>query len=274
MATPAYRAARGSTGLIIVLVLLMEAGMLGMVPLAGPQHQGTGRGWFFAIPPVVALVVGLSIAFTRHRRRLSGVSRELGRLGFIVDMKPSANPTAQAELWTLLQPLAQNLWLQGDARNVRWMAWQSAADSASTSDEAARRAWLFEFEFVTGSGKSTQVHPRTVALWPAGYPGLPGSRLGNAPGFWLARFGWFRRRLYKKAPRPEAVGLAKVWTVFGDVTTGSQFVTDRMRALLANSPKGECWHLGDGYVGCVFQNRLNGPGLGVFYQRARKAFER
>lgn len=271
MAAPAYRAARGSTGLIIVLVLLMEAGMLGMVPLAGPKHWETWRAWLFAVPPVAALVIGLTVAFSRHRRRLAGVRQELERLGFQAQMKPKPEDPSSVELWGIVQPLASGLWLQGGPQNFQWIAWAQQQAGQGGPEGPGLKVWLFEFEYVTGTGKGTQVHHRTVALWPVGYPGLPGTELGREAGFWMSRLGWLERRAYRKNALPPQTlgGLGGAWTLFGDVSTGERFVTGRIRALLEHAPRGECWSLGGGWVACVFRNRLDGRNLGLFYERAR-----
>lgn len=276
MATPAYRAARGSTGLIILLVLLMEAGMLGMVPLAGPKHWESWRAWLFAVPPVTALVTGLTVAFSRQRRRRESIRLVLGKLGFEAQMKPTAEDAVSLELWGIIQPLARELWLQGGPQNFQWIAWreQPGLEQGGLGG-GAKKAWLFEFEYVTGTGKGTQVHHRTVALWPADYPGLPGTELGREAGFCMARLGWLERRGYRKSALPPRVlnGLGEAWTLFGNVATGERFVTEQVRALLELAPKGECWNLGGGWAACVFRNRLDGRNLGLFYERARNFLE-
>lgn len=269
MAATAYRAARGNTGMIILLVILMQAGILAMVPVAGPGPMDSTKLWLFAIPPACALVIGLTIAFSRHRRRMTGLQKELTALGFQAEMKPSQDPKAtMSTLWNLIQPLSSSLWIQGGPKNIRWLA--VPRDDAAANAEA--RCWLFEFEYVTGSGKATQVHHRTIALWPANYPGLPATALGREPGFWMGRHGWLQRRASRKASLPPETlgGLGRIWTLQGSTATGERFVTPATRASLQQSPKGECWSLGGGWTACFFKNRLDGPNLRLFYQRARK----
>lgn len=254
--------------MIILLVLLMEAGMLGMVPLAGPGAADTWKGWLFAIPPVSALVIGVGIAWTRHRRRLAGIRKRLTELGVGPVMKPTADQ--QTELWTLIQHLEKSLQLQGGAKNIQWLASLSERDR-----DRDVKVWIFEYEYVTGTGKGSQSHYRTVAAWPAHAPNLPGIKLGHGEGFLMFRHGWLERRAARKEAFPARAlgGLAEIWSMFGEVKTGERFITDPVRAELAHSPKGESWSIGGGWVCCVFRNRLDGVNLGRFYQRARRMLE-
>ncbi len=264
MAADAYKRARGTTGVIVACSLLMVAGLVLMVAALGPGKPDPWDTIFFFIPAVVAFLIGWVICRGMHRRRAAGVEKKLTALGF----QPCMEPTLEEKtaVWTPLLPVVGWLSLQGGASNIQWLASQQAGNGT---------AWIFEFQYITGSGKTTQIHGRTVVAWPAADSPLPGARLGKRPGFLMSRLNWLEKRAAKdtQLQDPSFADLAGNWTFFGDASTGIAFLTAEVRAELRRSPKGESWSIGRGWACVAFKSSLDGDNLGKFYERARRMLE-
>ncbi len=261
MPSPPYRKASRQTGLWITFSLLGIAGLIGVVPFFGPQtvtflQVALGLGFFVGMILLAVLITG---RIQRGRRRR--IADRLGVQGWNFNLHP-----AEAEKSAFLAPLEHllpSLDLRIGPGGLIWLA---------TMETATGTARLFEYEFVTGSGKTAQVHQRTVLAWPAGDPALPGASLGHLPGFKATRFGWLERRAVRKEELkdPAFADLAEHWSFFGDAGTGARFLTPAVRAELDRAPQGESWGVGGNFVCMVFRHFMDAENLTFFLDRFRQ----
>jgi hypothetical protein len=203
------------------------------------------------LPFIGAVVFGWWLLRRLNRQRIARVAARLRPLGFEIEERPVANGNAAgffAPLESILSPFALRLGSAG----IAWFAGQSASAGPV-------RCRLFEHEFTTGSGKTTQVHQHTIIAWPAGHGDLAGSDVAARPWFFMGRFPWLKRRVMRKheLDDPALVDLAKVWSLQGDGATGRHFLTPSVRARLAESPRGEQWSIGHGWVIAAFDGTLD-----------------
>lgn len=167
--------------------------------------------------------------------------------------------TAQREAFLApLRHLEPGLDLRNSPAGLEWMA---------ELEMAGGKVLLFEFEFATGSGKTSRVHVRTVLAVSAGI-----AEIGRLPGFVAVRLPWLERRAVRKSEMQSSAlaAIAKAWSLFGDAATGARFFTQRVQEELARSPKGESWCIGGGWACCVFRDYLDADNLAVFLERSQR----
>lgn len=264
MATPTYRAARGDMGGFIFLIFTLLFGAALFLPSLRSKSSDLNFDWLFYAPPVLAIIIGVSVDLVRQRRRKKGIQEQLQSLGFQAEMSPKAEHST--ELWNILQPMTDALQIRGTAKNIRWLGHKASDDSS------APKCWLFEYTYETGTGKKRETRYCTTALWPADLPGLPGTVLGHADTFWMGKLGFFERWFARKTALPAHTisQLDEQWTLRGNPTTGHRFINPMTLWALKESPKGECWSFGNGWVACIFKHRLNGRNLRNFYERGQQ----
>lgn len=261
MAHLAYRKAPGTNWIIVILTLLAVAGQIGMVPLLG---HGPVKNWYYAVfflPMIVALLLGIIICRGYQKRRLIRLNVNLKAMGLQASTKPSEE--SRALLWNYVSSLKSVFDLRGDGRNVRWYA---------TIDGLSTPLCLFEFSFVTGSGKTSVEHIRTVAAWVC--PEIPGpiQPATALPGFILWRPYLIQRRAFKASEitMPKHPEIVKKWAPFGNADTADLFLIPPVVEELARSPRGESWYLGYGWFCCCYNNLLHPDDLAAFVDRSKK----
>ena len=206
------------------------------------------------IPLVGMVVVAATLSARIQRRRRREVAERLGALGFTVNLKPSDED--RAAFLAPLKHLEPALDLQKTPGGLEWHAHR---------DTPGGRIVLFEYEYITGSGKSAQHWVRTVVALPGSMSGF-----GAAGGLTVSRLPWLHRRAFRKYEMKHEglAGFAKDWAVYGDPGTAELFLTAEVRAELARSPKNESWVLGGGWACCSFREYLNAQNLVTFMERA------
>jgi hypothetical protein len=260
----AYGKATRHTALWVLIIL---GGVLVMsVLFATLSRNGWADrlgGWMLLVgvlPIAVSVAFALLITNRLNRSRIAGLVRPLELAGFAVT--PSPTPEEKTHFGAPLEELMTALGFRYGVPGVQWYAIEPKITPA---------ALLFEHEYVTGSGKSTQVHSHTVLAWPAAHPALRLHSLGTSPAFGLGRFSWWLRRVYKdrEVTDPAFADLRKRWTMFGSAETGKQFLTEHVRSILQQSPAGEQWYVGAGWVVCCFRGTLDSENIESFLKHAR-----
>ncbi len=268
MAAYAYKRARGTTGLIIGMCLLMPVIMMGMVFLTrGPVPEGLKIA-AFSLPPVLMFLIGWMFCRSIHRRRKEGLAVPMKTVGLLVILKPT--DAEKAALWSKVGHLAKLLNLTGGAENIQWL---TTHDQSHEPETGLGIPLLFEFEWVTGSSRarSTQVHTRTIVAWPsAGLAQAEAPLEGDGERFLMVR----RDRIERSHARAEALqkhpytDLSIQWNIYGSPAIGDLFLTPQILAELHSSPRGEEWAFSSGWVCCVLKHPLDGMNLARFYRRA------
>lgn len=265
MARAAYRKAGEHTGLWLLLGLAGVASMLGTLFLLsrtefGRQHEV----WTFVISVVPMLSSFLFAAWLLNRlkrRRIGAIAAHFAPAGVPVAQKPTL-PEQEQFAAPLAHLLIPTLGLVHGAAGIQWFG---------TLGKGATTLRLFEHEFVTGSGRTTNIHYHTVAAWPAGHPEIGDGALATAPWFFMRQTPWLARRAVRdrELKQPEFADLESVWSLLGDAGTGARFLTPSVRAQLAQSPRGEGWSLGAGWVCCFVNGALAAEELDRFLAHAR-----
>jgi len=178
--------------------------------------------------------------------RMGSFLESLG-LQFIHD----PTPEAKTAFFEPIQHLERTAGLSGGASNLKWIAYGPIV---------GRQSLIFEHEFVTGSGKSTQVHNNTGVCWVSnlGWLTLIRPRIGE---------GRALERSHEEIHVADPV-FDKNWIIWGEPETASLVLTDSIRAELSDSPRGEVWCFGGGWACCIFRNALDEVNFPKFVQRS------
>lgn len=251
---PPYRRSGVWEGCLMVVVVI-GALPLG-IGLAFLLPKSTPKGFHVALalgPFVVAFVGMLVWVLMRNRARKRVIAELLTSDGFTTTLKPDL-----ASATTLFTPIAhvRSIITRGP-EYINWMASQDLGPGAQVR--------VFEHEYTTGSGKSTQVHQHTVVAWPApaGWPMVELHRTGGLQRWWDRRRG----RLDIEVGQEQ---FDKMWRV---ACANEDFVKAMLagdaRTVLTNSPKGESWIIGHGHVCCIAKGVLDIHNLRLFINRSR-----
>lgn len=263
MPAPAYRAASRHTGKWLLICFLGLAGMLALMFVLGSHPATKGWGaWIFAIaiwPFIIALALAVYLMRKLHRERRQRIVGKLRALGFQVTLEPT--PEEKAAFFQRIEAFAKAADLRQGAERLCWIA---------TRDTAEGPRSLCEYEFVTGSGKSTQEHYRTVVVLPKKWPG---ASIGWRNAFFMWRLGKIARKLMRRKENtdPAFADLADDWSIDGDTPTGQHFLTPQVRALLPSAPRGEIWSAGGDVLCCCYQNPMNAENVAKLLERAEAA---
>ncbi len=222
---------------------------LGLGSTVDKTRTDPGMLAIFFGPPLVGVILAIVASTYRQKGRLASISHKMGEHGYSFDLDPS--PESKAEFFAPFFHLTGWSGLRDGAVNVKWIG---------TSPDGVR---LFEHEFITGSGKTTQVHTQTIVAFPSDYPA--------DHGLCVFRAGWAKTRQLKSWAPEVDVGepsFDKNWSVKGSQDLAFRFLRSDVREALADSPKGESWHLGYGWICCSYNAPMNGNGIQRFVARA------
>jgi hypothetical protein len=258
MAKYAYRKVSRQTGLWLALGLL--GGTTPFLIGWGTHYlfgQLDWRGPTLVLLPLIGLVVVVMVrnALNQRARRKQVVAR-MELLGFRCLLKP--DDAEKAAFFSPVQHLASAIGLRDTPRCIKWLA---------RRDAPGGQILLFEAEYETGSGKSTQQHPRTILAVPAAL-----AEIGGLPGLVVARRSRLERYSLRKSELRDArfADCAREWTLHGDAETAVRFLTPAIRAEMAHSPMGEMWCMGGGWACCICRGFLDAKNLVAFQERAMR----
>lgn len=212
--------------------------------------------WWWAAAAIMSPIVGAFVlcawlTVRRRRRRWSEIKVDLERGDFITDVRPDAE-RKQAVL-AAVADLQRRLNLRNGADGIEWIALHTREPSAMC---------IFEHAYVTGSGKTTQVHLHTVMAWLT-----PHATGGDVSAYRPQRL---QRRSLTRGGGLVKVGDAEFdrrWVVLGDEAGARKFLSDEVRALLADSPRGESWHTSANWLACAYAGTLDARNLAKFRRR-------
>jgi hypothetical protein len=255
-----YRKASRQTLVWLVICLCGVAGQIGLM-MSVPAFKTMGAVQAFALgslPFFVALALAYIVTSRLKRGRFMRISATLSPMGFDLEMKPDAE--RKKAFFAPLEPLAKWMDLRFGADGIEWFG-------TRTGKQGEVR--LFEYEYVTGTGKGTQIHMRTIIAFPADRQVPSGCALGRLDGFRAARMSWWTRRLWAKHSLKDGVlGQLVGWVFTGNAETGRLFLTAGVRDQLRSAPPGESWYVGGGWVCCVYSDPLGPQDLVKFMDRA------
>ena len=216
---------------------------------------------FFAM--LLPFLAGIALAVWRmramKRARKEDIRATLEAVGYLVDLAPS--PERTGIVFAPVAHLQEVLMLRYGAANIDWLAIHTPS------------SLVFEHSYVTGSGKATTEHHCTVIAVSAAHASLIGARLGVQPWASSEHARFLYRRVLRSHGPTIAIGDAafdRVWVTLGNAATAHAFFTDRVRQILATSPKGEVWHVGEGFVCCAYRGALSAEHLARMLERARE----
>jgi hypothetical protein len=245
-----------------VWLAMVLGGLFAGIALTVWLSRFTQSPWLF-VGMVLPFLVGIILAVRRmkamKRARKDGIRATLESQGYAVDLAPSSEraQTVFAPVAHLQQPLA----LRDGAAKIDWLALHGPS------------TLLFEHSYVTGSGKSTVEHNCTVFVVSAAHANLPRARMGSEPWVFSEHARFLNRRLLRSSGTAIAIDdgtFDAAWVTFGSAATAQAFFTDRVRDILAESPKGEVWCVGAGFVCCAYRGALAAPHLSRMIERANE----
>ncbi|WP_035602723.1 hypothetical protein [Haloferula sp. BvORR071] len=261
MPSPAYRSASRHTGKWLLICLLGLAGMLALMFFLSSHPVTKGLGlWIFAIavwPFFISLAIAVFLMRKLHRDRRQGIANKLRTLGYQVTLEPTAEE--KSAFFQGLEVFKNATDLRNGPGCLCWIATRSTSGGC---------CYLCEYEFVTGSGKSTQEHYRTLVVLPKKWPD---ATVGWPNAFFMWRLGKIARKLMRRQENkdPTFADLAKEWSIDGDTATGQHFLTPEVRAQLTSAPRGEIWCIGGDVLCCCYQNPMDAESIGKLLERAR-----
>jgi hypothetical protein len=217
--------------------------------------------WWAAIvmmtPMFAAIALCVYLTVRIKRRRVRGIQDDLERNGFIMDPKPDAE--RKKAVLAPVADLQRRLGLRNGSEGIGWVALHTREPSS---------VCIFEHSYITGSGKTTQEHLHTVAAWL-----MPHVTTGVS----AYRPHWLQRRALSQGNTLARLGdgaFDKHWVILGDEAGAKKFFTEGMRLMLAESPKGESWHTGTGWVACAFDGAMDARNLAMFRARCEEILRR
>lgn len=257
---PAYQHSNSET---VVWTLIVLAGMVVSVSSAvalSMRLDDWGLSNWWMLPCVLPFPVSLWIAVRRMRRAARERDAQLQLLleadGFLVDLTPS-----EERRRTVFAPvgfLESHLDLSWGAERIRWLGLRLPG-------------WLIvEHEYTMGSGGSTTTHTREIAVLSATHPTLRRAQLGDMPWVRCERANALYRFKMRKEQSFTTLGDAAFdakWILFGHADTARAFLTPETIRTLAESPKGETWMIGYGYVCCAYRGALAPAQWQIMVQR-------
>jgi len=242
------------------MILGAIGAQIALMALLNPYRDQL-QAWILPIagvPFLLALFVAVWITRRRTRRRIKRIAEALRpeQVDFVDEPSDAIRQLVAPHMAGL-----QNAFnLRDGVTNIVWVAYNS-------------QMLLFEHEFTTGSGRNIQVHTHTViALAP--HPELPQEQqLGYQAWFWARRLRFGQGRVLKAQWGAEfEIGdpeFDKLWALYGSPETAQTVLTQPVRQLLLNSPKGETWFVGNGWVAIGYDGNLTDTNFLAMLKHAR-----
>ncbi len=264
MTRSAYRRANQRLALPLgIWLTAIAAALLTAATLSKAGLVDRLGGWMFGIvmlPMIVVVWLGWRWLARLKRRRIARIAGRLADLGFKVAAAPTLGEKAQ--FGAPIAHLMGALELRTGAAGIEWFAERSAG---------ATKLLIFEHEHVTGTGKTAQPHHHTVIAWPARYPDLRDAELPNAGWFIMAQHPWWIRRKVRERElkQPEFADVARQWSLFGEPATARRFLTPGARVQLEQSPRGEAWCVGQGWICTSTRRTLDEANVDRFLSHVR-----
>ena len=228
-----------------LLLVFASIGFSVFVSFQMPQDAGWIMLPVFMVPILAAIV---TCAVIQHRidknRRLEMVAllQSMGLESTMADDKEAA-----AAFFSKLAHLETSAMLRDGGARLQWYGYGEIGGQYMVA---------FEHEYVTGSGRNTQVHTSTCVGFPSEKGGL---------SFMRPRFG--ERRAFRKSTDAFDLGdeeFDKEWVLWGTQSYVDSIFSPELVAALSDSPKGEWWCIGGGWKCCITKVALDAENLAKF----------
>ncbi len=260
---PAYRHSHYEAFVWTLIVLAGLALMVIAIVSLSFQFDARGLSYWWLLPCVLPFPLSLVIAVRRLRRKTRERDAAIQQLfeadGFLVDVTPSE--ARRRNVFEPVSHLEYFLELRHGVSRIRWIALRLPG-------------WLlFEHEYNTGSGDTSTTHTRIVAVLSATHPTLRRAQLGDKPWVMLERPHFLQRLVLRKRKEFTTLGDAAFdakWATIGDAQTARSFLTPDTLGVLEESPKGESWVIGYGFVCCAYRGALAPTQLRIMVQRMER----
>ena len=268
MSKAAYRSSSGGNWLWVGICMLGAAGVValtmtfGMLPAT--KHMPWGLMLFLScLPFFIALAIAVFMDRRMKRRRRQAVADRLASMGYDLTLQPTDK--VKEVVFQRIATFKNALDLRTGPAGVKW--------AGVRNPPGGGQELVCEYEFTTGSGKSTVEHTRMFAVFPDRWPDHGGIPVGWHGATVIHRLGRLARRLSRKQENkdPSLSSLERHWAIFGDTGTAQRLLTPRFNELLATSPRNEVWCLGGDLLCCGYQAPLNDENLVLFLDRLKIA---
>ncbi|HWB20777.1 MAG TPA: hypothetical protein VG711_10780 [Phycisphaerales bacterium] len=257
MSTPYRRSSQHGLMWIVIVFIGIGVGIA-----LGSLLQKSVPWWCAALvimaPILAAIALSVILTIGMSRQRVRGIQFALERQGFLMDTNPGAD--RRREVFLPVIELQTRLQLANGAEGIQWLALNAKPPVSRC---------LFEHMRITGSGKSTQVHLHTIIAWAV--EDMPGANVSAFRPHALQR-GFLSRRGETVTIGDERFD--ERWLTLGNIADAKTFLTEAMRDALADSPRGESWHVGPGWIACAFDGSLDARNLEAFRRRSEEIVRR
>lgn len=208
---------------------------------------------FAAAPFLLALVAAFVVTARLKRQRIAKIKAEMEGRGLTVEI--SLTDSVRSHIDPHLNAFNFALDLRFGAASIQWVAFNP-------------QMLVFEHEFTTGSGKSTQVHRKTVVAF---------SRPDSSRKWIFAvrpRFGegWiYKQRLGQEIQLGEDA-FDKQWLLYGDEDSLHRMLSFDVRQMLVDAPMGECWFADAKWLVVCYPSVFNSENLTRLIERGERIF--
>jgi hypothetical protein len=207
--------------------------------LTAPYERILG-GWILAIVIgafAVVLIPLLILDARLGRARVRGIQTMLEQFGLVVEVTPSAE--ILDHLRPTLVDVSNSLGLKGGIDGASWLAYREDI-------------LVFEHKYITGSSRHMREVLSTVLAFPANAADPSGASLGVSESLYLERVSGPQARALRKAyGNALTTGdevFDKLWYICGNEGSAKRFLIPQVRERLLQSPIGEVWVFGSGWV--------------------------
>ena len=217
------------------------------------ERFGAWMMLIFAGPIVLSMVAAVIVNNRLDKRRIEGLRQVFERRGITLDSEP--DEVQRNQFYQPISFLTDWMGLQSGAANIQWLA-------------ASKQFGVFEHLFVTGSGKSTTEHLETVVVVPSPYR--------TEGGLVARRAGYSMKRAWRKSDSKFEIGVPEFdedWVLLGNPIIAEWFLIPQVREILADSPHGEAWVLGNNYLCLSFDGVLQPKAMEVVLDRVKRVAE-
>lgn len=256
----AYKSTDWYESCLWLLMFLVGLAALIIVVISLRPYEKILGAWIFAIAIVPCLVfAGISVWYLnkRQNKEIGEIKESLATLG--VPLITELN-TAEKELFDpYINSLLPHFDLRHGVDNLLWLA-------------SNKQVMMFEHFYTVGSGKHTQYYTKVVIAFVRETEGLPAAYLADHPAMLAHKFRWLGRKWKKGHESMITVGdraFDKQWEIYGSKETMERFFTKSARALLEQSPRGERWYVGGGWIACAYDQRLDDKNFMKFFNHVK-----
>lgn len=241
--------------LFFVMAMGALAVMIALINAMVPRNKKIDS-WVWVWPIVVFVVlIGLTVYILARRKQAQ--IRRLQKLLEPLGMKliEALSTDEKRDIAPYIGGLLQMYDLQGGINHLEWFA-------------SSKEGIFFRHTRIVGSGKQAQVFTKIVAAFPIAIAPLANEPLMTAKRLrGLEKIGGGKRA--RADLKTGENSFDRDWEIWGHDETRTRFLTSQTRAKLENSPRGEAWHVGDGWVAGAYDAELDPENSMKFFHWVR-----